>query len=145
MSTNTAVLDPVEPAVTAAESVIGPPIPVAITFAADLTYTVDKSFIRVPENTTQTIVWTINGDALPKDIRIGFDTPAVTVLGAGPVDRIDPQKAELAWTNKPLEKGLSFYYRIHMFGVKLDDTGNIVEYFAVNHDPTIHNDPPSAP
>jgi hypothetical protein len=140
MSTNTAVLDPV-----ATDPVIGPPIPVAITFDREGKYTVDITFIRVPENTTQTIVWTINGDALPPDVKIGFDTPAITVLGAEPADRLDPTKAELPWTNRPSEQGLSFYYRIHMFGVRLDDEGNVTEYFAVNHDPTIHNDPPSSP
>lgn len=110
-------------------------------------YEVSKSFIRIPENESRTIIWTIDASNVADGITIAFDNPPITMFGSVEdiegVTRTDDTHAQLEWTNVPELEGKSFYYRIHMFGRRTEFTETVPEYFAIDHDPTIHNDPPS--
>ena len=119
-------------------------INVTITFSSETDYTVDKSFISVPANTHPTIKWTIDRAAVNSAILIEFDDPAITLFGgAAEITRTDALTAELVWQNyDPALWGKSFYYRLHMFGTRPSNSDRPGPY-AIDHDPTIHNDPPS--
>ncbi len=131
-------------------------IPVTITFIDEKAYFVNLSYIRIPENESRTIIWTINTDLVPAGFTIAFDSPAITLFGdphvqsgellANPINvpRTSATTAELLWANNVTAlQGVSFYYRIHMFGQRAVFGGATPEYYSIDHDPTIHNDPPS--
>jgi hypothetical protein len=106
-------------------------------------YDVSQSYIRVPRETMQTIVWTIDTSKLPSNIEVAFDNPAITMFGGGSYQRTAPLTAQIDWTNMPSQEGQSFYYTLRMFGRIFNVTTGEVTYFALDHDPTIHNEPPS--
>jgi hypothetical protein len=126
---------------------VGPDVHVTITLKivdGVVGYDVSQSYIRVPRETMQSIIWTIDRSLLPFDIKVAFDNPAITLFGGEFFQRTGELTAQIDWTNMPSQEGRSFYYTLRMFGAKIDaTTGELKDFFAISHDPTIHNEPPS--
>lgn len=122
-------------------------IPITITIHSDFTYSVSLSFITIPENESRKIIWTIDATGVTDGTQIAFDNPAITLFGGfEETIRDSAVTVHRDWHNHDsLLFGKSFYYRLHMFGRRPAALINAThpEFFAIDHDPTIHNDPPS--
>lgn len=117
-------------------------IPVAINnpdsaLGAALEIPLPLRYASVVENFEDTITWDL---LVPPGVSAKFDNPPIQFVGGDPfpVVRVSDTRATVAWSNPPgARRGLSFNYRIN---VALT-VGDLL--VMVQHDPTMHNEPPT--
>jgi hypothetical protein len=105
--------------------------------AVALSLPVDQRYISIGVDEIATITWNLDpeGDAF-------FDVPAIDFFadntGLLSFTRNSDTSISIEWLNvNPAAQGRSFFYRLH---VVIPIGGNLIP---IDHDPTVHNDPPT--
>jgi hypothetical protein len=104
---------------------------------AALAIPTNLQYVSVEEDFADTITWILD---VPENINAFFDNPAIEfVESTAPTPvRMSNTVVTVDWSNtNPALQGLSFHYRINVV-IEIDSV-----LVPVNHDPTVHNDPPT--
>lgn len=127
----------------AADPITGP-VSIAVKLEQDaqdrfyLTLPLESEYLSIAEGFDDVLTWDLE---VPAHLNAYFDNPAITFSGQNSgallINR-QPNQVQYRWANlDDLSRGQSFYYTIH---VVVNRDGMLIP---VNHDPTVHNDPPT--